>query len=198
MRSPLHARLALPFLLLFAATAAHAEPDHYELEPVHSRIMFTCNHFGYSNVIGTFSQPTGTLDFDPDDWTSAKLDVSVKLATLDLGDARFNQRILKRDYLDGEKHPVARFVSTHVEPLTPTTAKVHGELTLRGVSKPLTLEVSLNKLARNRYTMRRTAGFSAKATLDRNDWGMDDDPGVVGATVELSIEAEAVRRRGTP
>lgn len=198
MRSPLHARLVLPALLLLAAAAAQAKPDHYELEPVHSRIVFTCNHFGYSNVIGTFSQPTGTLDFDPDDWTSARLDVSVKLATLDLGDAKFNQRILKRDYLDGKKHPVARFVSTRVEPLTPTTAKVHGELTLRGVSKALTLEVSLNKLARNRYTMRRTAGFSARATLDRNDWGMDDDPGVVGARVELIIEAEAVRSRGTP
>ena len=74
---------------------------------------------------------------------------------------------------------------------------MHGELTLRGTTKPLTLEVNLNKLARNRYTMRRTAGFSARATLDRNDWGMDDDPGVVGATVELVIEAEAVRARTT-
>lgn len=194
MRSPF---LALPALLLFTTMFAQAQPDHYELEPIHSRIVFTCNHFGYSNVIGTFSRPVGTLEFDPDDWASAKLDVSVKLATLDLGDAKFNQRILKRDYLDAKKHPVARFISTRIEPLTPTTAKVHGELTLRGTTKPLTLEVNLNKLARNRYTMRRTAGFSARATLDRNDWGMDDDPGVVGATVELVIEAEAVRARTT-
>lgn len=194
MRSPF---LALPALLLFTTMFAQAKPDHYELEPIHSRIVFTCNHFGYSNVIGTFSRPVGTLEFDPDDWASAKLDVSVKLATLDLGDAKFNQRILKRDYLDAKKHPVARFISTRIEPLTPTTAKVHGELTLRGTTKPLTLEVNLNKLARNRYTMRRTAGFSARATLDRNDWGMDDDPGVVGATVELVIEAEAVRARTT-
>ncbi|MEZ5543943.1 MAG: YceI family protein [Lysobacteraceae bacterium] len=194
MRSPF---LALSALLLFTTMFAQAKPDHYELEPIHSRIVFTCNHFGYSNVIGTFSRPVGTLEFDPDDWASAKLDVSVKLATLDLGDAKFNQRILKRDYLDAKKHPVARFISTRIEPLTPTTAKVHGELTLRGTTKPLTLEVNLNKLARNRYTMRRTAGFSARATLDRNDWGMDDDPGVVGATVELVIEAEAVRARTT-
>lgn len=194
MRSPF---LALSALLLFTTMFAQAKPDHYELEPIHSRIAFTCNHFGYSNVIGTFSRPVGTLEFDPDDWASAKLDVSVKLATLDLGDAKFNQRILKRDYLDAKKHPVARFISTRIEPLTPTTAKVHGELTLRGTTKPLTLEVNLNKLARNRYTMRRTAGFSARATLDRNDWGMDDDPGVVGATVELVIEAEAVRARTT-
>lgn len=194
MRSPF---LALSALLLFTTMFAQAKPDHYELEPIHSRIVFTCNHFGYSNVIGTFSRPVGTLEFDPDDWASAKLDVSVKLATLDLGDAKFNQRILKRDYLDAKKHPVARFISTRIEPLTPTTAKVHGELTLRGTTKPLTLEVNLNKLARNRYTMRRTAGFSARATLVRNDWGMDDDPGVVGATVELVIEAEAVRARTT-
>lgn len=194
MRSPF---LALSALLLFTTMFAQAKPDHYELEPIHSRIVFTCNHFGYSNVIGTFSRPVGTLEFDPGDWASAKLDVSVKLATLDLGDAKFNQRILKRDYLDAKKHPVARFISTRIEPLTPTTAKVHGELTLRGTTKPLTLEVNLNKLARNRYTMRRTAGFSARATLDRNDWGMDDDPGVVGATVELVIEAEAVRARTT-
>lgn len=186
----------MPMLALLALPAA-ARIAHYELDPVHTRVLFTCNHFGYSNALGTFSRPTGTLSFDPDDWSRARLDVSIDLTTLDLGDAQFNQRILRRDFLDAQAHPVARFVSTQVEPLDRTRARVHGLLSLRGVERPLTLEVTLNRLARNRYTMRRTAGFSARATLPRADFGITASPGVIGAHVELRIEAEAVRSRAT-
>ncbi len=198
----LHSRFLRTLIAIVGAFSAFAtavaQADHYELDPVHTRIVFSCNHFGYSNVLGTFARPSGALVFDPDDWTSATLDVSVELATLEVGDATFAKRLLKRDYLFAKKHPKARFVSTKVEPSGENRAKVHGELTLRGVTRPLTLDVTLNKLARNRYAlMKKVAGFSATATLNRADWGIDDNPGVVGATVELRIEAEAVRTTET-
>ena len=185
----------LAAMLLFAATPAFAGPARYELDPVHSRIVFSVGHDGYSHALGTFSRPQGELWFDPDDWRSARLDVRIDVATLDLGDAGFNARIARRDYLDAQHHPQARFVSTSVEPLTDTTARVHGTLTLRGIQAPVVLDITLNRLARSAYTMRRTAGFSATATLQRSAFGMTAHARAVDDVVHLRIEAEAVRAR---
>jgi len=199
---PLHRHflqaLAAPLLSLAAIAPADAKLERYEFDPAHTRIAFAVDHFGYSHVLGAFARPTGVLMFNPDDWSRSKVDVTVELSTLELGDDKFEKRILKRDFLGAKKHPHARFVSTRIEPTGGNTAKVHGELTLRGVTRPLTLDARLNKLARNRYAlMKKVAGFSATATLNRADWGMAGNDGVIGASVELRIEAEAVRSATT-
>ncbi|MBB5209442.1 polyisoprenoid-binding protein YceI [Chiayiivirga flava] len=187
--------MALPCLL--AAAGAFAKPQHYELDPVHTRIVFAIDHLGFSKSLGTFSHPSGSLWFDPDDWRSARVDVTVDIASLDLGDAKWRERMFKRDYFDLDDHAQARFVSTAVEPTGDTTARVHGNLTLRGTTLPLSLDVTLNRHGRNPLTLRTTAGFSATATLKRSDFGMDDNLRTVGDAVELRIEVEASRKRAT-
>lgn len=181
--------------LLLPLAAAHAAPRHYEIDPVHTRIMFAVDHLGFSRSMGMFSAPTGSLWFDPDDWSSARLDVDIDIATLDLGDATWRTRMLKRDYFDIRRFTHARFVSHRVEATSDTTAQVHGDLTLRGVTAPVTLLVTLNKIGRNPLTFRNTAGFSATASLQRSAFGMTDNLRTVGDTVEVRIEAEAQRRR---
>lgn len=183
------AALALP------ASDAVAEPKHYELDPVHTRIVFAVDHLGFSKALGTFAHPRGSLRFDPDDWSTAKLEVTVDIASLDLGDADWKKRMLKRDYFDIKQHTEARFVSTAIEATGADSARVLGHFTLRGETRPLTLEVKLNKHGRHPLTFRTTAGFSATATLKRSDFGMTDNLRTVGDTVELRIEAEAERRR---
>ncbi|MFA7487888.1 MAG: YceI family protein [Lysobacteraceae bacterium] len=190
------AALLLAVAAIAAASAAQAQAQRYELDPVHSRIVFSIGHNGYSSALGTFSQPRGTLYLDEDDLAGSRVEVEVDLATLDLGDTGFNQRILKRDFLDASAHPLARFVSNRVEVLDEQRLRVHGVLTLRGVEGPLVLEARLNKLARSRYTLRRTAGFSASARLQRADFGITGHAGSIGAQVDLRIEVEAVRARG--
>lgn len=188
--------LATALLMLVVALPAAAELRRFEIDPVHTRIMFSCEHLGFSHALGTFAHPSGELWFDPEDWSSARLDVSVDIATLDLGDADWNERMHKRDFFHLKKYPKARFVSTAVEATGADSARVSGELTLRGVTHPLQLEVRLNRLARHGYTLKMTAGFSATATLQRADFGMDALQKVVGRQVELRIEAEAIRQRG--
>lgn len=182
-------------LLLLANVPLLAAPASYTLDPVHSRIAFAVDHDGYSTALGTFAQPTGTLWFDPQDWRGARVDVKLDLATLDLGDADLNARILRGDYLNRGKHPQARFVSNSVEPLTETTARVHGSLSLRGITLPITLDVTLNRLARSAWSLRRTVGFSATAILHRSAFGMTAHRRAVGDEVQLRIEVEAVRAR---
>lgn len=189
-------RIAALSLLLPLPLLA-AEADTYRLDPVHTRVMFAISHAGFSNAIGTVSGSTGTLVFDPEDWTSASLKASVPIARVDLGDAKWNEATLAGNLLDAKDHPTAEFVSTRVEPLAPDRARVHGTLTLRGVSQPVTLDVKLNAIKRHPLPpFRRTVGFSATTTLSRKAFGIDAWSSVIGDSVELRIEAEAVRQGG--
>jgi polyisoprenoid-binding protein YceI len=195
-RSVRRQALSLVAGLLLAGHAHAAEPAHYRLDPVHTRVLFAIEHAGFSHALGTVSGSTGTLDFDPDDWRTARLHASVPLARADLGDAAWNRAALAGNLLDVARFPVAEFTSTTVEPLAPNRARVHGTLTLHGVSREVVLDVTLNALKRHPLPpFRRTVGFSATATLSRKSFGIDAWPSVIGDAVELRIEAEAVRAR---
>ncbi|CAA9353230.1 MAG: FIG01112334: hypothetical protein [uncultured Lysobacter sp.] len=193
--------LRVTFVLLAAlALPAYADGvEHYTLDPVHTRVMFAVEHAGFSKALGTVSGSAGHLQFDPDDWRSARLEVEVPLDRLDLGDAKWNSATRASNLLDTARHPVAHFVSTQVEPVDREHAKVCGELTLRGVTRPQCLDVTLNAIKRHPLPpFRRTAGFSATAQLSRSAYGIDAWRSVIGDTIELRIEAEAVRTRGEP
>ena len=189
-------RTALACLLVFAGPA-WAGVETFQLDPVHTRVAFRIDHAGFSKAIGTFSGAAGTLAFDPGDWSTATLDVSIPLATLDIGDPAWRDKVLDRTFLDAGQQPAARFVSTRVEPGEPGQARVFGQLSLRGVSREVVLDVRLNALRRHPLTLRRTAGFSATGTLSRSDFGMDAWRRVVGDEVELLIEVEATRSRNS-
>jgi polyisoprenoid-binding protein YceI len=186
---------ALLWLALAPALAA-AEEAVYALDPVHTRVAFQVSHAGFSQPVGSFSKVEGQLRFDPDDWSGAQLSVRIPVATLDLGDEDWQQKILDRTFFDARRFPQASFVSTRVESSGPNTATVTGELTLHGVTRPLTLQVTLNALKRHPLTRKRTAGFSATGTLRRSEFGMDAWKNVVGDEVRLIIEAEAIRDKG--
>lgn len=180
-------------LLLLCLLPLSAGAERYRLDPVHTRVLFAVEHAGFSQALGTLSGSEGTLDFDPDDWAGAQLDVIIPIARLELGDDKWNRATLARNLLDGERFPQARFVSTRVEPLDPRHARVHGLLTLRGVSREVVLDVTLNAIKRHPLPpFRRTAGFSATATLSRADFGIDAWKSMIGDSVQLRIEAEAV------
>ncbi|HVI25927.1 MAG TPA: YceI family protein [Xanthomonadaceae bacterium] len=180
----------LPALLPFAATA---EPAGYSLDPVHTRVLFAVSHAGFSDALGTISGSRGQLWFDPDDWSSAKLAVTVPVARLDLGDPGWNRAVGKRSLLDVGAHPVATFVSTRIEAKGADKARVCGTLTLREVGREVCLDVVFHQLKRHPLPpFRRTAGFSATATLSRSAFGITTWPTVIGDAVQLRIEAEAV------
>ena len=190
-------RLGVTALLLsMGMPAAQAASAAYELDPVHTRVMVAVEHAGFSKAIGTVSGSSGRLQFDPDDWSAAKLEVSVPLQRLDLGDEKWNKAVLAGNLLDTERFPTADFISTRIEPIDPQHASVYGTLTLHGVSREVKLEVTLNALKRHPLPpFRRTAGFSATATLSRADFGIDAWKSVIGDNVELRLEVEATRTR---
>jgi len=186
-------RIFLPLLLAAALPAASARAEDFAIDPVHTRIAFQISHAGFSRPIGSFSQASGHLSFDRKDWAHAQVDVRFPLSTLDLGDADWQKKILDHAFFDAQKYPEAHFVSTKVEADGEDSALVTGDLSLHGVTHPVTLKVKLNALARHPLTFRRTAGFSATGTLSRKAFGIDNWPTVVGDEVQLILEVEATR-----
>jgi len=186
------ALMTLPCLA--ASVPANAAAAEYQLDPVHTRVMFAVEHAGFSRALGTVSGSTGTLVFDPDDWQTARLEVTVPLSRLDLGDEDWNRAVGKSSLLNVNDFPAATFTSTRIEPVDAQHASVYGLLTLRGVAREVKLEVTLNAIKRHPMPpFRRTAGFSATARISRADFGITAWKNVIGDDVELRIEAEAIR-----
>ena len=176
------------------AIAQPAAP--YRLDPVHTRVVLAVDHAGFSKAIGTVSGSTGTLWTNGEDWTDARVDVSVPLERLDFGDADWNRAVAARGLLDTARHPVARFVSTRVEPLDAERARVYGTLTLRGVTREVVLDAVRNASRRHPLPpFRRTVGFSATGLLSRAEFGVDAWRSMIGDAVELRLEVEATRTR---
>jgi polyisoprenoid-binding protein YceI len=174
-----------------ASNSAAGKSEHFTIDPVHTRIAFKVDHLGFSKSIGTFSGANGTLDFDRDDWHGAKVSVAIPLDKLDMGDPVWKDKVLSASLLGVKQQPVARFVSTSVEPGTGDRALIHGTLSLRGHDSPVTLDAHLNALKRDSVTFKRKAGFSATTTLSRKALQVVGYPDAIGDAVEVQIELEA-------
>ena len=183
---------ALVCCLLALPAIAVAQPVDYRLDPVHTRVLFAVSHAGFSQALGTVSGSTGSVVFDPDDWSTAKVSVTVPMTRMDLGDADWNHAVGARNLLDIAGHPVATFVSTRIVPKDAQHASVCGTLTLRGVGQDVCMDVTFHQLKRlSLPPFHRIAGFSATTTLSRKAFGIDAWSTVIGDDVQVRIEAEA-------
>lgn len=177
-----------------AAAEPHPDAATYALDPVHTRVMIAVDHAGFSKAIGTVSGTTGTLLLVPGSWEGAQVSAEIPLARLDFGDAGWNRAVAAGGLLDSGRHPVASFRSLRVEPIDATHARIHGELRLRGITRPVVLDAVRN--AERRHPLppfRQTAGFSATATLSREEFGSTAWGSMIGDAVEVRIEVEASR-----
>ena len=183
---------------LSVGTAAHAAPSIYRYDTTHSQILFSIDHNGFSRPFGRLHIAKGWLRFDPDDWSRSATELDVDLASLDLGDAEWNKAVLGRTYLDSAGSRYAHFVSTSVERKDDTGGVLRGKLTLRGVTREVALPFTVNRIGNTIYGLHTVAGFSARATLDRNDFGITATPNSIGRTVTVWLELEAILDNGKP
>jgi len=164
--------------------------DTYKLDPMHTSIVFHVNHFGFSNPSGKFMNVDGTVVLDQQNPAASKVNVTIPIATIDTDVPKLDEHLKSKDFFDTATYPTATFVSSKVDVTGKDTAIVHGTLTLHGVSKPVDLNVRLNKIGEN-IMKQPTVGFSAAAVIKRSDFGITTYLPALGDEVRLDIESEA-------
>ncbi|SFS07370.1 Polyisoprenoid-binding protein YceI [Dyella sp. OK004] len=184
--------IALALSALLACATAHAASSTYRYDTTHSQILFSIDHNGYSRPFGRLHIARGWLRFDPDDWSRSATELDIDLDSLDMGDKEWNAAVLKPSFLDSGKARYAHFVSTSVERKDDTHGVLHGQLSLRGITRPVELPFTVNRVAKTIYGLHTVAGFSATAMLDRTDFGITANPGAIGRSVMVWLELEAI------
>ncbi|MGN6313030.1 MAG: YceI family protein [Rhodanobacteraceae bacterium] len=184
------------FLSLLAASAASlASPVHYTLDPAHTQVLFSWDHLGYSHPSGQFDRVEGTLIYDADHPSGSSVRVSIPVSSLHTHVPALDKQLLGPMYLDAEKFPLITFVGSKVKVEGAARFKVEGRLTVHGVARPVTLDVTLNKAGKYPMIEAPALGFGATATFDRSAFGVGYGVPMVGDALQVTITAEAIESR---
>lgn len=179
----------LAFVALLFNTPALAA-DKYSIDKSHTSILFFINHLGFSDMIGRFDDYDATLMLDEKAPENSHVDVVIRPTGINTPSTELNQHLQKAEWFNTEKFPEIRFVSTKVVKTGTNTADVTGDLTLLGVTKPITLNVRLNKADYFQMADAWIAGFSTEVTIKRSDFGMASYIPMVGDDVKILISTE--------
>jgi polyisoprenoid-binding protein YceI len=131
--------------------------------------------------------------FDPADWASAAVEVTIPTATVDLDDEKWNEHMRSRDFFHVASYPEMRFRSARVLQTGERAGRVYGDLTLLGVTRPVVIDVTFNKAGVHPKTGAYVAGFSGRTTLRRSEYGMSYGLPFIGDEVEVRLEVEGIR-----
>jgi polyisoprenoid-binding protein YceI len=177
--------------LLGAAMSAQAAPVTYKLDPGHTMVLFSWNHLGFSNPVADIGVGDGTLVFDAQNPANSSVNVTMPLANLDTHVPALDKHLKEPDFFNADKYPTITFKSTSVKPVGGNQYAVTGDLTVHGVTKPVTLNVTLNKSGVHPMTKAQAIGFDATGTLKRSDFGMGAYVPMVSDEIKLTITTEA-------
>ncbi|MDH4571471.1 polyisoprenoid-binding protein [Salinicola acroporae] len=187
--------LAAALLTSTASVSAMAETTTYQMDPTHTSVVASWSHFGFSHPTATFSDVTGTIQFDEDNVANSHVEVTIPVKTVDTKVPALNEEFLGSEYFDVAQYPDATFKSTEIESMGDDRYDVHGDLTLKDVTKPVVLHATLNGVGEHPMAKVPALGFDAETTIQRSDFGLDQYvPNVSDdITIRLSSEAEAAK-----
>ncbi len=177
-----------------ASEPAALKAGAYALDKAHASLVFKIDHLGYSAYVGRFETFDATLDFDADDPSAAHVEAKIAIASLDVANDDFAKTLTGDGWFDAAQFPQAVFRSTSIEKTGEKTGRMTGDLTMRGVTAPVTLDVTFNGGAQDFLRSGYVVGFSAAGSFSRKSFGLDRLDSIVGDLARIEIEAEFVRR----
>lgn len=189
---------SLVFILLAACatppvvSATAAPAGNYKLDPTHASVHWSLSHAGLSNYTARFDDISGALNFNPDKPENSSVDIRIDPKSVNTGLPKFDEEIATSgNYFDADKFPEIRFVSTDIKLTGAATGLIIGDLTLKGVTKPVTLDVVFNGAGKSFGNPGKTLGFSATTKFFRSDYNMGHLVSFgIGDEVTLRIETE--------
>lgn len=187
--------IALVFALsFFTVTAAQAAPEKYTYDPAHTQIIFAVSHLGFSFSHGKFNKFSGGFTFDQEKPETSSAEITIETGSVDMDSADWETHLKSKDFFNVEKFPAITFKSGKIVKTGANTADMTGDLTLLGVTKPVTLQVTFNKAGNHAFNKNYVAGFSLSGSLKRSDFGMNSALPLVGDDVHLDIQVEGIRQ----
>lgn len=179
---------------MLSMSSAQAEPDQgkYNLDSAHTSVTFVVNHMGYSDLVGTFNETSGTLAVAKDG--SSKGTVVISSASIDTNHQKRDDHLRSPDFFNAKQFPNIVFTFSDDDKLSAKERTLVGELELHGVKKEISLQVTPKKAATDPWGMYRI-GYKALATIKRSDFDMNFMQGSVGDEIELHINVEAVKEQ---
>ncbi|HEY4583661.1 MAG TPA: YceI family protein [Lysobacter sp.] len=194
-------RIALAAALAAVSTAGFAAPGAttYRIDPTHTDVIASWSHLGFSHPAAHFGDVEGTIVYDAQNVGASKVEVSIPLSGLSSHVEAFDKHLRSADLFDAAKFPSITFRSTKVEAAGDSRLRVTGDVTVRGVTRPAVLEVTLNKVGEHPMKKVPAIGFDATTTLKRSDFGLAYAVPAVSDEVRIRIttEASADRARTT-
>lgn len=184
--------LLAAFLAAFSLSA-YAAPETFVIESSHTAPRFEYNHLGFSNQIHRFDQTSGQITLDRVSKT-ASVDVSIDVSSVNTGMAVFNQHIQGEDFFDAAKYPKITFKSRSVKFEGDKPVSLEGDLTIKGVTRPVTLAVKSFLLKPHPMTKKEALGANAEAKIKRSDFNISKYTPSVSDEVTLSIAVEAMKQ----
>lgn len=169
------------------------EAGQYKLDSTHAALLFKVEHLGLSTYVGRFNQFDASLNFDPTNMANATLQSVVEIDSIDINNAGLEKTLKEATWFDSKAFPQATFVSTSVTPITDNTFDFTGDLTLKGITKPVVFTATFNGGADNWISGKYTLGFTAVGKIKRADFDIDSFIPIVGNDIELEIYAEFVK-----
>ena len=171
--------------VLAAAFAGNASAATYKIDPRHAVVHFTYSHMGWSNQLGRLNELSGEVQYDAKNPGASSINVELPISSISTGVPGLDKHLSSADFFDAAQFPTASFRSTRVSARDATHLELAGELTLHGVTRPATFQVTVNKVTEEK------AGFDAVGTIRRSDFGIDRMVPAVPDEVELHISLEA-------
>ena len=171
----------------------------WQIDPTHSHVQFTVRHMMISKVRGSFEKFSGTVDFDENEPTKSSVDVTIDVNSINTREEQRDGHLKSPDFFDAATYPTITFKSTGAEKTGENRGKLHGDLTIKGVTQPVTLDVEYAGQAKSPWGT-TSAGFTASGKISRKDWGLTwnqalETGGVlVGDDVQMDIEIELVKQ----
>lgn len=187
--------LVLSFVMLTQVNSlAMANADRFLFDKAHTQILFFVNHLGFSNSQGEFHDYDGEILFDLSNPAESSVEIVIQTKSIDMDDEKWDDHLKNEDFFNVNLHPEMLFKSTAIELTGENTALISGDLTLLGVTKPVVLDTTFNKAGRHPFNQKFVAGFSAKTTIKRSEWGMNYGLPMIGDDVQVVLEVEAIRQ----
>jgi polyisoprenoid-binding protein YceI len=185
--------LALALLLAGTAAPALAQPVRYTIDREHTWLQFRLSHLGFAQMIATFQNITGEIEFDRANPAASRVTASIDATTVNSGLPARDTWIRAEAQLNTAAHPAIGFRSTALAVTGENRGRMEGVLSIRGVERPVVLDVTFNQGAVNPINRRPTIGFSATGTIRRSDFGVSAFLGPVGDEIAVAIEIEGNR-----